>query len=644
MIGGRHVGRTVAGLDGRGGGHLEHAGVPVVVRFVRIGRVVVGGGKAGAALKRAETVDDLQQRVVYCLESAGVALVGLARQAVQGLQVLGQAGDRAGAAFLLRDFPERFLGGAARRLDQRLAAAGDRLLDHVQTRRDLVEVGGGLVRRLQLPRQGGNLGLQRAHDVGVQPRRPGYRLLDAPRDVVEPILEVAHLLRVAAIRGQPVVEFCKPRIDRLQHFVVGGGLTALSVVEPLRDFPQPPLQFVEQRLALLHGVALALLEHTRQMIEALVDAAQQLVRVGALRRGFQLGGDDRHLVGEALHQRLGYLDALGDVVDTLRQIVQAVEHLRGRPTVGEFLHLAGERGEARLDTLERLGVDLRGTRGLSPGGDRPRNLVEPLFHRGHRLGGGGGTALHEAVERHGERADVFFQRAQRKRPRQVGDGVLDLLQPLNEAVERLRPGVGGGGRDTVLEGVPPAVEIVPPTIDGAHAVLARQLVQRRLYLFEFQAQQVDAAFVAALGERVDGIGKSFEFTAEFVAGRTAGGDGPDVVAQFLEFAMQRSLHLLAQFLAHRLQLGGNLAGRGQAVILASQALDVAGKGAVRRLAYIRLAGLARQALHARRDVAHRIGGFTHGLRGRLDAALDILERLVQPLQRCRGAAASAGIE
>jgi len=178
-----------------------------------------------------------------------------------------------------------------------------------------------------------------------------------------------------------------------------------------------------------------------------------------------------------------------------------------------------------------------------------------------------------------QRADLLLQRAERQRFRQVVDGIADLLQPLRQhgkgGILRLLAGAGVQPR---LEGAPAAIEIVEAAVHRTHAILARQGVERCLDLFHFKAERMDTAVVALFGQCLDRARKPLELAAKLFAFPRSGGrlvGARDILAQGLEFVVQTGAHLLAQFFAQAPQLAGDLADRGDAVLLAAHAVDVA---------------------------------------------------------------------
>ena len=110
-------------------------------------------------------------------------------------------------------------------------------------------------------------------------------------------------------------------------------------------------------------------------------------------------------------------------------------------------------------------------------------------------------------------------------------------------------------------------------------------------------------------QRLDRAREAVEFGAELraVACRPAAAVGAlDILAQRVEFALQAGRHLLAQLFAQALQLAGDLADGGDAVLLAAHALEVARQRRDRRVVAIRIArrsarsaGAVRLAVRAR---------------------------------------------
>jgi len=383
-------------------------------------------------------------------------------------------------------------------------------------------------------------------------------------------------------------------------------------VEPVGDLVQALLQVAEQQVILLQRVALPTLDHAGQHVEALFQLLHQPVGVGHGRRAVDAVGDQLDLAAEPLDRLLGQVGAGGQFVDAARQKVEMVQHALGRPLLRHFLDLAGKLGDALLDAFERGGIEGGGLCRHRGGDDGARYFVQPLVDLDEGVAGPAALLVGEVVHGACQRAHLLLQRAQRKRFWQVVDGLADLLEPLGESgqrrVARAAPGVSV---ETAFEGAPAAVH-------RAHALLARQRIERGTHLLQFEAQQVHASVVALFGKLLNGAGKPLELHAERRA-LTRRGRGPgralDVAAQHLELAMQTGGHLLAQFLAQAAQLAGDFAGHGDAVLLAAQALDVAGERLV-ALVEGRGAGRARPG----KRFARRIGGLALRAR-RLEAPL-----------------------
>ena len=216
-------------------------------------------------------------------------------------------------------------------------------------------------------------------------------------------------------------------------------------------------------------------------------------------------------------------------------------------------------------------------RGHGRADDGAGNLVEADLDLRKGLLGVAVLTLDEMIESAGQRAHLVFQRADRQRFREVGDRLTYQLDALRKRRQFL--GVGRASRaggDAVLEIVEAAAEIVPAAVDGQHRLLARQRVERRLHLFDFQPQHVDGAVVAALAERLDCVRQALHVEAELAGGMAARCvDLLEFLAKPVEFAVQARRHLMAQFLAQALQFAGDLAEGGDAVLFVAHALYVA---------------------------------------------------------------------
>ena len=70
--------------------------------------------RQGGGFHGADPIDDLEKRVVDRLERLGVAVVGLARQPFERLQVFDQTGDECAVSVGTREAAYRFLGRMAR--------------------------------------------------------------------------------------------------------------------------------------------------------------------------------------------------------------------------------------------------------------------------------------------------------------------------------------------------------------------------------------------------------------------------------------------------------------------------------------------------------------------------------------------------
>ena len=370
----------------------------------------------------------------------------------------------------------------------------------------------------------------------------------------------------------------------------GGGL---ALVEPLGDVVQAPLQLLEKHVALFECVFLAALEEVRQHVETLLHAGKDLADIRHFRSVVDFVGDDRDLVGEPLDRLVRHAAAHGQFVDAAGQYLEVLHHLVAGTVLGDFLDLLGERGDTRLDPFERLRVQVLLLRGDGRADDRARNLVEPLLDLGEGIVGAPALLLDEMVESAGERAHLFLERAKRQRFGQIAHCLDDLLHPVGQRGKLGAVGVlAGAGRDAVLEIVETLVEGVPAAIHRAHRLLARQRVEGGLHLLDLQPQHVDASVVGPVAKRLYGARETLQVEAELPRGLAARSVALlEILAQRIEFAAQAGGHLVAQLLAQALQLAGDLAEGGDAVLFLAHPFHVTGD---------RLVGLVVSAAQLRR--------------------------------------------
>ena len=115
-------------------GSIDGASLSAIGRFVGMH---AGGGRL--VLQRAEPLDDLEQRVVDRLEGLGVALVRTPGQVLERLQVARERVDGGSFHCRAREGADGIFGGQTRRFQDRFTGAGERLLDVVQPRPDVLE-------------------------------------------------------------------------------------------------------------------------------------------------------------------------------------------------------------------------------------------------------------------------------------------------------------------------------------------------------------------------------------------------------------------------------------------------------------------------------------------------------------------------
>ena len=457
--------------------------------------VFLVAGRAASGFQQAQPVDDLQKRVVDRLECPGIAVIGPARQFLQSLHLFrkfGRVTERCPLQGL-----DRFLRRLARGIEDRITVVHDGAFDFGKAWTKIIQFRQSGARLGEMRRKIGDLCFELADEFGIQARKG--RVLKTAGDVFQPLLEHAERLVVCALRlgVQPGRQFGEANVDGGKQVWVSL-FRGTAVADLFGDRIDALLQITEERLFLIQGSTPLLLHEGSQRRETVFELAKQGFCIRRAIQAIQPVGDQHHLLRQLLDRLFRKLHALADMVDAVGQMIQAVGDPGRGPVLNQLLDRARQRRDAGFDPLEGLGIHAVGPFHRERCRDGARDLVEPLLDHTVEIGGMAVRITEQMVERGCKRTHLLFQGIESKGFGQSADRFADFLDTRAQRVYRR----------------------IPMGPDGAQGFFPRQSFHFRPHLFEFKPQDLDGAFVATSGKRLDRIGEALEFHAQFAAVRT----------------------------------------------------------------------------------------------------------------------------
>ena len=529
-----------------------------------------------ARIELLEAARDLEQRILHRLEGARRAVLALAAQGLERLEVVGERGDDLDVADLLgagartgraaRIGAERGLGRLSGRLDDIFVVGGEVLLDRGEAvvefaRTGLNRTAGDLAGEI------GDLFFQATQDVVIAregrrggPVELGGNVGEAGFEPVDAgIGDRLHrrgrdrLVEPAGNIGQARFEtlHSRQRVD-----AVGVALGAADQrFEPADDgFGNGGRPY----FGALHGVdALGKVVEAGRKLLADIDGADALDLAGqlgdlvgqprqhraltgaraGLEHALEMGeprveAPDRLVIGELRH-------AVRHRVEAPADISRQVERLHG-------LHLLGERADARFQALDHRGVD-GGRRLRLQGGDGAGDLVEPLskeFELARHVARWQARLPRKFLDRGGKLGDAGVDLAGGAALRHGGELVADVVDPVGEIDDVVAQAVD-------VDAGNPVLDRLPARFERTEAVLAGEPVDGRAHGVELEPERIGRAVAAV--DAVDAGGNARELAAQVVG--HAGverfpGEAVKFAAKGVELAGKARADVGLQFAAH----------------------------------------------------------------------------------------------